>query len=702
MIAGLKKGVLVICVGILCFATMGMVVAKESPKYDGEITVSIEVQTLGWKQILPPKTLLLDAGDTIPSVFQKAVGDGLILTWEETTFQNLEDGSTQQGERLVSIGGIAGQALAIPEEILSAFGKTLIEPQDTTQLSAGDVVSTSQWLVDHNGVVTNGIGSKTLQSGDVVRLHFSLTGDGVDLVENSKGNPLPLIQLLGELSAVEKKTDEMILAMDLALLDLQRIDLSQGEIDAHVTTLSQLLKEEELPQEQTSENKEEDNQFFSFVRVFFPFIDQVGTMEIAEEVKEEIIPVEYVELDKDEGVFDPRIESPVSLNLNARIGPWDANEQYEVIWTSDKQEIAVVQQNEKNPLNAKVTVTPNTSPIVIPKDDPVANVSVAVVGKDGRIIDQAIFKIFRGMTVTAIQQMVDNLPEKETLGDVSSYNQLIQTTYAFGLLSEVDQKQIKDGKLLDLQKSAGEMNHATMFESAPNGEKTAYLKRIRLVDGNVLPWYVRLEAKEVTEGVMTSLVSATEGSTLEQVTELDFVDTLNGNQPYKVADFVQLMMEVPETNELTLAKVEMQEVSFDTEYKPVFTKMDSTLSLDRHSVYISTKGGIVAYRTLSKKTSLSNGASANGSGIKKTSSLKIPTTKMVQKEGLKIGESGIGMVDITENGQLRATQNTKNSWTSQLWSMVKPNLLPFGFGAATMAILWGIGLGLYSKTKGKQ
>lgn len=245
---GLKKQLACFPLIIVMLSTVGfsLVTAGEksykSEETGNTVTVTVEKSTLGQDYYLEPTQVEICSGDTIKSLLNKTIGSSAV--WNEN--------------KLTAIIGAQSETVSIPAAI-SAMGEndsseaapttdsalaTGVESAD--RLSEKDYSSMSAWMFSiNNKLIGSSAGDISIHSGDVIRVQFSVWGNGADLGQslagniaaNNEANKDVLIGLLGKIRASTHyiqylKNDDFNEIYHEALSTAKQLQVAQSSVNS--------------------------------------------------------------------------------------------------------------------------------------------------------------------------------------------------------------------------------------------------------------------------------------------------------------------------------------------------------------------------------------------------------------------------------------------------------------------------------------
>lgn len=428
----------------------------------------------------------------------------------------------------------------------------------------------------------------------------------------------------------------------------------------------------------------------------------------------------YLALNETKGVFDAKENT--SLQLSTTVDPQDVSTDYTITWSSTNEAVATVDQN------GRVTIKAQGD---LPEAD--ANLPRATITATLKAVDQggstlmtleASYDVYMGMNADGVMDLLADLPGAAAFNG-NDRDALIFASRAYSYLSELDKKQVDTQKLTDDQRVAQAMNQKKITTFTTDAGLTIYPKTIALITTKVdVPWYVELVVGDATAESVAAITTAAAGKTVEQVCDISLYNRMadDPQTAYIPSEALTLKMEVPETQAATTSTADIVHRG-DTGVET----LASTLQGDRRAVVFATKSfSTFAYVTGAKSTGGGSGGNHNGGtqgsggsggiaaggGLMSSgggisySSNKSTTSKVVskgnEKKGLTLGNSGIGMVDITGTGNLSTRTTTTQSFLNALGEKMKEDALPFLIGGATMGIILCGGYLIHLKGSGKK
>lgn len=228
-------------IGLFMFHALGMQAQEEQYAY-----VTIERSTIGEGFILKPTRVLIADGDTYADIFLKACNQNGITC---NSTGNVSDGSYHFSGIYNGDNGF----VRIPMCIRNLPDCNLEESQlnkYAPELTEGSFLKSSGWMFSVNGTFLNtGMADHgTLpQNGDVIRVQFSVYGNGADLGRRGENgvalqlaNKTALIRLAGEVHANETKwfvNSGCKEAYENALEVLAQLDSTAASVDKALTDL---------------------------------------------------------------------------------------------------------------------------------------------------------------------------------------------------------------------------------------------------------------------------------------------------------------------------------------------------------------------------------------------------------------------------------------------------------------------------------
>lgn len=184
---------------IFAFLFFGFAPRAYAAEQIGTVTFSVERFSVGKGYVVEPVILPIYAGDTVKSVTERKLGNAAVFD------------AADDGKGLVSVtnGDKADQKSDIPVYItaLTQNKATNDIPNATMPaLQKGSYIDTSRWVYSVNNTYPQvRMDQLTLSDGDVVRVMFSLTGNGLDVGNLDAGNPgaeiadrMPITKLLAQ------------------------------------------------------------------------------------------------------------------------------------------------------------------------------------------------------------------------------------------------------------------------------------------------------------------------------------------------------------------------------------------------------------------------------------------------------------------------------------------------------------------------
>lgn len=163
-------------------ANMTTLIAKQTELPQKSVTISVEKLTLQGGFILEPTLVAINDGENLESILTRTVRNGLI--W--------------RGEGLAAIVGAQDRGDSVPATITAMDANTNGELAPTSaslneiglispgQLGEQDYSTMSAWMCSiNNQLIGSEMAGYIPEAGDVIRVQFSLWGNGADL-----GQPL--------------------------------------------------------------------------------------------------------------------------------------------------------------------------------------------------------------------------------------------------------------------------------------------------------------------------------------------------------------------------------------------------------------------------------------------------------------------------------------------------------------------------------
>jgi hypothetical protein len=240
---------------ILSTASFSLVIAEEkndkSENRSQTVTVTVERATLNQGYYVEPTQVEISSGDTVASVLNKVIGDNTV--WN--------------GDRLTGINGAQAAGISIPgclsdmepnennEAAPTTDSARVIGCQSSACLAEKDYSTTSTWMcMVNNELLGNTMKNVAVNSGDVIRIQFSLWGNGADLGQTLSGT-IPaiavadkdaLIKLIGVVNSSPDydqylKNSEFISKYQEAVSVAQAIDSTQSMVDGASNELQQAI-----------------------------------------------------------------------------------------------------------------------------------------------------------------------------------------------------------------------------------------------------------------------------------------------------------------------------------------------------------------------------------------------------------------------------------------------------------------------------
>ncbi|MBQ3335255.1 MAG: PQQ-binding-like beta-propeller repeat protein [Eubacteriaceae bacterium] len=184
---------------IFAFLFFGFAPRAYAAEQIGTVTFSVECFSVGKGYVVEPVILPIYAGDTVKSVTERKLGNTAVFD------------AADDGKGLVSVtnGDKADQKSDIPVYITALTqNKATNDTLNATMpaLQKGSYIDTSRWVYSVNNTYPQvRMDQLTLSDGDVVRVMFSLTGNGLDVGNLDAGNPgteiadrMPITKLLAQ------------------------------------------------------------------------------------------------------------------------------------------------------------------------------------------------------------------------------------------------------------------------------------------------------------------------------------------------------------------------------------------------------------------------------------------------------------------------------------------------------------------------
>ena len=225
--------------------------SSENEKQEDTVTVTVEKSTLGQGYYLEPTQVKINSGDSVKSVLNKVI----------------EENAVWKGNDLAAIIGAQSGTLSIPEEISSMGCNENLESAPTTdsalttglkssdRLAEKDYSSMSAWMCSVNQELRgSSFGDVSINSGDVIRIQFSVWGNGADLgrslsdkiAANDVADKEALTKLLGTVKS-SPYYEHYLAEADFcskyneALLIAQAIDSTQTAVDCVCHELQEMI-----------------------------------------------------------------------------------------------------------------------------------------------------------------------------------------------------------------------------------------------------------------------------------------------------------------------------------------------------------------------------------------------------------------------------------------------------------------------------
>ncbi|AFA49791.1 Ig-like domain-containing protein [Acetobacterium woodii] len=170
-------------------ANMTTLIAKQTELPQKSVTISVEKLTLQGGFILEPTLVAINDGENLESILTRTVRNGLI--W--------------RGEGLAAIVGAQDRGDSVPATITAMDANTNGELAPTSaslneiglispgQLGEQDYSTMSAWMCSiNNQLIGSEMAGYIPEAGDVIRVQFSLWGNGADLGQPLSGNVSPI------------------------------------------------------------------------------------------------------------------------------------------------------------------------------------------------------------------------------------------------------------------------------------------------------------------------------------------------------------------------------------------------------------------------------------------------------------------------------------------------------------------------------
>ena len=184
---------------IFAFLFFGFAPRAYAAEQIGTVTFSVERFSVGKGYVVEPVVLPIYAGDTVKSVTERKLGNAAVFD------------AADDGKGLVSVtnGDKADQKSDIPVYITALTQNKATNDIPNAAMPAlqkGSYIDTSRWIYSVNNTYPQvRMDQLTLSDGDVVRVMFSLTGNGLDVGNLDAGNPgaeiadrMPITKLLAQ------------------------------------------------------------------------------------------------------------------------------------------------------------------------------------------------------------------------------------------------------------------------------------------------------------------------------------------------------------------------------------------------------------------------------------------------------------------------------------------------------------------------
>lgn len=245
-----KVSSFVLSVTLLLTSNAMVLAAGEVKPQQNSVTVTVEKLTLMDGFVLAPTKVTVGSGESLGSILDRVVGNQMI--W--------------QGDRLYAVVGAQSSGDSVPT-VISAMGVNENNEASPTQASLNEVGllspgqlgerdynSMSAWMCTiNNQLIGSEMAGYVPNPGDVIRVQFSLWGNGADLGQTLSGN-VPAIfvadkdPLLEALAQVRNSpyfnqfmTDAAFSdAYDQAMSVAKNLQASQGAVDAATDQLKTL------------------------------------------------------------------------------------------------------------------------------------------------------------------------------------------------------------------------------------------------------------------------------------------------------------------------------------------------------------------------------------------------------------------------------------------------------------------------------
>lgn len=176
-------------VALLLTANMTTLVAKQTELPLKSVTISVEKLTLQGGFILEPTLVTIGDGENIESILTRVMANGLV--WQGEALEAIV-GAQDSGDSVTAViaamGANANGELAPTPTSFNEIG--LNSPG---QLGEQDYSTMSAWMCSiNNQLIGNEMAGYVPEAGDVIRIQFSLWGNGADLGQTISGNVAPI------------------------------------------------------------------------------------------------------------------------------------------------------------------------------------------------------------------------------------------------------------------------------------------------------------------------------------------------------------------------------------------------------------------------------------------------------------------------------------------------------------------------------
>lgn len=247
----IKKSVsFVLIAALLLTSSLTVLATGQTKPQQSSVTVTLEKLTLAGGFILAPTQITINNGESLESILNRVVGNQLV--W--------------QGDRLYAVAGAASAGDSVPAAIASMGVNENNEtaPTQTSlsevglkspgQLGEHDYSPMSGWMCSvNNQLADSGMSGYVPAAGDVIRVQFSLWGNGADLGQ-TLGGTVPAIftadkdQLMEALAQASTSPYFSQLMTDAAFSDVydqamniaENLQASQTAVDAVTDQLKTL------------------------------------------------------------------------------------------------------------------------------------------------------------------------------------------------------------------------------------------------------------------------------------------------------------------------------------------------------------------------------------------------------------------------------------------------------------------------------